>query len=93
MQYVNSAERLGIRKGMQQGLLQGIMKNSKESVVDILSLRFGEASKAISKKIEEISDIPLLKALHKKAVTEPSMGAFETAFYSAIERHLESKPQ
>jgi hypothetical protein len=96
MPYITSVERIGIKKGLEQGLhqgleqgleqglhqglQQGIAKNAKESVIEILGLRFGYAPASIKERIDEIKDVSVLKKLHRRAVTEASIEDFELFF-------------
>ncbi|MDM8532834.1 hypothetical protein QUF63_16855 [Anaerolineales bacterium HSG25] len=91
MTYMLRAERRGIEKGIQQGIQQSeqkveeITKESKqkilqvvrEDVIEVLMIRFGELPKLLVKTIKRLDKLPLLKTLHKKAVTIESIDLFE----------------
>ena len=72
MRYVTSFERYGIKKGRQEGLLE----KSREDVVDILQVRFKQASDVIVENINAIDDLAVLKQLHRDAVTVSSLDEF-----------------
>jgi len=49
----------------------------RENVVEVLSLRFGEAPSLLVQELEQIDDPAALKNLHRKAVTADSLDEFE----------------
>jgi hypothetical protein len=69
MQYVTTIERMAIQKGMQRGL--------RESILDILQIRFNETSELAETILEQIEDTEQLHELNRQAVTINSLAAFE----------------
>ena len=67
MQYVTSFERYGLKKGRQEGRQEGRLEISRESIVDILQVRFDVVSEAVVDHIHTIDDLCLLKQLHREA--------------------------
>jgi len=73
MPYVTSVERLGQIKGQREGSLQ----NAKESVIEVLEVRFEEVPVTIVETINQIQDTSMLKSLHRQAITIGSIEEFE----------------
>ena len=69
MEYVTSFE----RRGKQEGALLA----TQDSVITVLSARFGEPSQATIEQMEKIQDIKHLKKLLKKAALAASLSDFE----------------
>ncbi|MBC2695735.1 MAG: hypothetical protein HF982_10770 [Desulfobacteraceae bacterium] len=67
----------GIQQGMQQGIQQGMQQSARESVIDILELRFEIIPKSILNRLNEIYDPSILKILHRKAIKVNSLEEFE----------------
>lgn len=63
-------------QGIQQGIQQGMLQKARESVIDILELRFEIVPRSILKILNEISDPSILKSLLRKAVTVKSLDEF-----------------
>ena len=74
----------GMHKGIQQGMQQGIAESAKEAVLETLDIRFGFAPKSISKRINSISDVSVLKKLRREAITKSSIEEFELFFDAAV---------
>lgn len=74
MKYVTSFERHGIKKGIQQDQLQTL----REAIGDNLEVRFDQVPETIVEAINAIDDLPLLKQLHRDAVTVSSLDEFVT---------------
>ena len=64
--------------GRQEGLQQGRIYLS-EFIMDIIEIKFGSVPPEIRKKIENISDLSLLKSLHRQSVLAGSLDAFGEA--------------
>ncbi|MDM7273944.1 hypothetical protein [Sulfurihydrogenibium azorense] len=57
---------------MQQGLQKGL----KDSIIEILELKFGELPEEIKAKINSTDDIEALKEMRKKAILIQSLKDF-----------------
>ncbi len=85
MPYITSIERLGIERGIKQGIEQGIkqgieqgieqesLRSKRESIIEVLEIRFAEIPSELTAVINGIEDFELLKQLHKRAVTVASV--------------------
>ncbi len=84
MTYITSVERIGIQKGLEQGrqegILQGIQQGQigsvRDSVIEVLEIRFGDVLNDVLEVIGRIENIAILKHLHKKALTASSLQEF-----------------
>ncbi len=74
MTYITSFERYGIRKGMEQGRLN----NARESVIDVLEVRFGAVHASIRDAVHEINDLSVCKQLLQEAIRATSLDEFST---------------
>ena len=74
MAYITTAERIGMKKGLQQGLLE----EAREMVLEALEERFGGVSPDLSERIREMGDRKVLRKLHRLAVRAGSLEEFET---------------
>jgi hypothetical protein len=72
MPYVSTFERYGIEKGFQQGLQLGL----QESIVIILSARFGLAGKRLRTRVNEIHIIDALRTLLKACLSAETLQEF-----------------
>ncbi len=75
--YVTSVERIAIRRGLQQGIEQGMQQALYEALLDTLEIRFGPISAILKARLNDISDIDRLKALHHDALLAESLDDFE----------------
>jgi len=55
----------------------GIVKGIKESVLDVLEIRFNTVPEDLSQALEAIDDATILKQLHRQAVTVVSVETFQ----------------
>lgn len=67
-QYVTSWERMAEEKG--------ILKTLRGTIQEALNIRFGIAPEPITKKLEQIDQAEILKALHRQAITCSSLDVF-----------------
>ena len=74
MPYITSMQRQGREEGRVLALREGIL--------DIIDARFGEAPVALRERVNELEDEVRLKALHRLAVTCPSLADFERSVLS-----------
>ena len=66
----------GINEGIQKGIERGKIQIMRETVIDLLTIRFGAPSRNVVRTIEGVEDLSLLQALKSKALIAPSMRAF-----------------
>jgi len=78
MPYVTSVEKIGIKKGLQKGELNA----SREAVLEILRLRFGELPPSLISEVEAISNTTTLKKLLKLGITTPSLEPFAQSLHA-----------
>jgi hypothetical protein len=55
----------------------GMVKNARESVIEVLETRFEVVPAQLSDRFEEIKDIAVLKRLLKQSITIASIQEFE----------------
>ncbi len=65
MPYITSIERLGIERGSLQ--------TQRQSIIEVLEIRFAEVPSELTAVLNGIEDLELLKQLHKRAVTVASV--------------------
>jgi len=69
MPYITSIERLGIERGIERGNLQ----TQRQSIIEVLEIRFAEVPSELTAVLNGIEDLEFLKQLHKRAVTVASV--------------------
>ena len=72
MEYITTAEKIGMRKGIQQGMLEG----AREMVLEALQERFGHVPEDVERKVRGIDDRGILKRLHRHAIRCGSLDEF-----------------
>lgn len=72
MRYVTSIERLAKQEGREEGKVE----TARESIIEILEVRFGEIPNTIVAKINDINDVSVLKTILKQAIVIPSLDEF-----------------
>ncbi len=58
---------------------KGAIKATKESLIDVLEIRFGDIQKSLKEKIDNIDELAILKELLKKAVQIKSINELEVS--------------
>ena len=76
---IELGEQKGIQKGIQEGIQKGIQKGKQQSIMQLLTARFGPVSPSIQARINAISEIALLHQLFCDALTFTSIEQFEKA--------------
>ena len=66
----------GIQLGIEQGIERGRIKMLQEAVLDLLHIRLGQVMPAVVKQITAVTDITILRQLHREAATAETMAAF-----------------
>lgn len=64
-------------RAMQEGIVQGALQNARESVVEVLEIRFEVVPPELIEAINEIDDTSFLKELHRQAIALDSLEAFQ----------------
>lgn len=81
LSYITDIERLGLEKGRKEGRKEGIelgtVRQSRQSVLDILRFRFKRVPQPLSKKIQAIEDAKMLTKLLQEAVSVSSLDMFK----------------
>jgi flagellar biosynthesis/type III secretory pathway protein FliH len=67
----------GKEQGKEQGLQEGQQQGFRNSILDLLLLRFDSAPPSVSARLTQINDIEVLRQLHREAATADSITAFE----------------
>jgi hypothetical protein len=75
MRYVTSFERIGIQKGKQQGMIE----TSREAILDVLRVRFGQAPDTVATTIQALDNHAVLKDLLRQAAVVETLAGFEDA--------------
>ena len=55
---------------------QGRIQNLHDNILDLIDIRFGEVRIEIVERITAVSDIDILRQLHREAATAVSLTAF-----------------
>ncbi|MFM7099864.1 MAG: transposase, partial [Verrucomicrobiota bacterium] len=84
MPYVTSYEQLSREEGLQQGLLQGREQGRqdgetqtlRETILDLLEIRFGAVSEDVRQAVMTETDPARLRALHRRAATASRLDDF-----------------
>ncbi|NJN14036.1 MAG: hypothetical protein HC815_41670 [Richelia sp. RM1_1_1] len=76
MRYVTSIERLAKQEGIEEGKQRGKVEIARESVVEVLEVRFGDIPSDVLESINRINDVSVLKSLLRNAIAISSMEAF-----------------
>ncbi len=64
-------------RAMQAGIQQGTLRNARESVIEVLEIRFEVVPPELIEAINEIEDTSFLKQLHRQAIALDSLEAFQ----------------
>ena len=90
MAYITTAERIGMKKGMEKGIKEGMEKgrleSTQEAVIDAVEVRFNVVPEDIANTIKEIKDMDVLKDLLKKAIRSETLDEFKTVLKAIKER-------
>ena len=66
----------GIERGIEQGIEQGRVKMLQEDVLDLLAIRFEVVAEETAEEITAVTNIPLLRQLHREAATAVTLTTF-----------------
>ena len=79
-EYIQEGIQLGIEQGIEQGIERGIergrIKMLQEDVLDLLHIRLGQVMPAVGKRITAVTDITILRQLHREAAMAETMATF-----------------
>lgn len=92
MRYITSVERMGIEKGLQQGIQQGLQQGiqqgiqqglnigfteeARESVIEVLEIRFSVIPEDIARQIKSVEVRETLRSLRKQAILCKDLNSF-----------------
>jgi len=77
MPLLSHMELRAIERGMEQGIEQGSRTNARESVIEVLEVRFSEVPPELVAILNNISDLAVLKQLHREAIAINSIAEFQ----------------
>jgi len=75
------------RKGMAQGMAQGMVEGRAQSLIDVLTARFGQLPETLNESVKRITDVAALESLIKIAAICETLGEFEQALAGAVNGH------
>jgi hypothetical protein len=64
-------------QGKQEGLQEGQQQGIRNSILDLLMLRFDAAPLSVPTRLTQVNDIEMLRQLRREAATADSITAFE----------------
>ena len=80
MPYITTAERIGMRKGLEQGrkqgLEQGMLEDAREMVLEALEERFGVVPDDVKDVVRGQKDRDVLRKWHRLAIRAGSLEEF-----------------
>jgi flagellar biosynthesis/type III secretory pathway protein FliH len=95
MTYISSTERRALKRGMEQGIEQGMeqgiqqgiqqgmekaaLQSRRETLLDILAVRFGNVPESLLRVIDGVAEVSRLKQLLRSAATAGSLTEFQVA--------------
>ena len=71
--------KIGRDEGLQEGIQEGIQKGKQQSIMQLLTARFGAVSPSIQARISAVSEMATLDQLFSDALTFTSIELFEKA--------------
>ncbi len=77
MPYITSIERLAKEEGKEEGRTEERLVTTRQHIIAILTMRFGQVPESLTSKINQIEDLAQLEQLHLKTVTILSLADFE----------------
>jgi len=73
---VRDAEHKAVKEGEKKGEMRGKLSALRDSIADILQVRFGTSNGRIYRKLLNIDQLRTLQSLHRHALTVSSLGEF-----------------
>ena len=74
MQYVTTAERIGMKKGRQEGWREGRREGQRELLEQLLAVRFGPLPDLVETRLAEAESVQLA-AWFQRGLTAPTLEA------------------
>jgi hypothetical protein len=71
-------------EGMEKWMEKGSQRTARESVTELLEIRFGNRPPQILTWLNQLTDVPTLKGLLRQAATAHSIGEFEKFLESTV---------
>ena len=68
MPYITTAERIGMKKGIEIGIQQGLVMEAQEMVLSAIEAKLGYVPEEVAKKVKEVFDREKLKEAHKEII-------------------------
>ena len=68
----------------RRGMAQGVVEGRAQSLIDVLTARFGQLPETLKESITRITDVAALESLIKIAATCAAMGEFEQALAKTV---------
>lgn len=84
MPYITSVEQIGIEKGMNIGIVKGQREELLPGIALGLELKFGSAGLALMPDIEQLADIPLLRAIRDHIRTASTVEELRRLYQSPL---------
>jgi len=66
-----------------RGMQRGVVQTSRESVIEVLTVRFEVVPPEVSEGINQIEDVSVLKELHRRAIVIASMVEFQQLLFQS----------
>ncbi|MBF0227815.1 MAG: hypothetical protein HQK76_20400 [Desulfobacterales bacterium] len=79
----------GMAKGMEEGIVKGMVKATKESISDLLEIKFGEDGIILIPKISKINNSDILIALKKAIKVSKDLNFVKEFIQNLSEQHNE----
>ncbi len=79
MEYITTAEKIGMEKGIQQGIQQGMIEEAREMVIEVLEEKFGVVPISVVEKVKSLNEREVLKNLHRVAIRVSNLEEFKEA--------------
>lgn len=77
MPLLSHMEIRAMQRGMEQGIEKGTVQNARESVLEVLTIRFEVVPPELIEAINQIEDALVLKQLHRQAIAISSIVQFQ----------------
>ena len=61
---------------IQEGIERGRVQTLQDNILDLIDIRFGKMSKELEERVTAVTDIPILRQLHREAATTNTMDDF-----------------
>lgn len=82
-QWIQEGEQAGLEKGIQKGLQKGL-RAMRNSILDLLKVRFDTADLALVQNLEKIDDLDTLRIILTQVATADSITQVEQAVAAVV---------